>query len=114
MHIKDEYQFFRLGFDRDFVISATSAFVTSPFINFNSSIASSLVNPFFVNSLKSFSGKGDGIKDDAELAVVVGWFDLSWRRLSAKNRIKTNISINLFSRVLLMHRLFYLIILKIK
>jgi len=46
--------------------------VTSPFVNFNSSIACSLVNPFFVISLIAFSGKGDGVGGGPAVAAAVG------------------------------------------
>lgn len=62
---KTEIYFFGFGFGKFFAISVTSALVTSPFVNFNSSIACSLVNPFFVISLTSFSGKGDGVRGGA-------------------------------------------------
>lgn len=47
-----------------------SAFVTSPFVIFNSSIACSRVKPFFIIAFISFSGKGDGVKDDAVAAAA--------------------------------------------
>jgi len=50
---------FCLGFVKDFVMSVISALFASPFVAFNSSIACSLVKPFFVISLMTFSGKGD-------------------------------------------------------
>jgi len=50
---------FCLGFVKDFDISVIRALVASPFVAFNSSIACSLVKPFFVISLMTFSGKGD-------------------------------------------------------
>jgi len=68
IYIQNWDHFFCLGFDKDFVISVTSALVTSPFVNFNSSIACSLVNPFFVISLITFSGKGDGVGGNAAAA----------------------------------------------
>ncbi len=46
--------------------------MTSPFVNFNSSIACSLVNPFFVISLMAFSGKEDGVGGGPAVAAAVG------------------------------------------
>ena len=50
-----------MGTDKDFAINETSAFVASPFVNFNSSIACSRVNPPLVICLIVSSGKGAGV-----------------------------------------------------
>jgi len=61
-----------LGFDKNLAMSETSALVTSPFVNFNSSIACSLEKPFFVISLIVFSGNEDNVGVAAAAPDLVG------------------------------------------
>ncbi len=66
-----------MGIDNDFAINETSALVASPFVNFNSSKACSLVNPLLVICFIASS------ENEAVVVVVVDDADRFWWLLSA-------------------------------